>query len=338
MEIKFLSSSLLLAITAFPLFANAQCEPKHWMWHTYKKSFVTDEGRVVDTANKRISHSEGQGYGMLLAVHYDDKATFNKLWVWTQNNLQRDVDELFSWKWQPSTPHVPDKNNASDGDILVAWALMRAEKQWRNEGYGRSARNIIRTLQRSHIQRLGGETILLPGAHGFTFKERTVVNPGYWVYPAFDAFSQYDKSWERLSNSGLSILDKNLYGDAKLTPDWLEYSREKWQPADSFAPQFSYSNYRIPLYMVWGEKQHPLNRNYQNWLGRDNVAWVDVISGQKATYQPPPGANAIAQLVELADGTRSMKQGISVSPDGKDYYSDSLVLLSHMAFTERVCK
>ena len=37
-------------------------------WRAYKAHFVTEAGRVVDTANKGISHSEGQGYGMLLAV------------------------------------------------------------------------------------------------------------------------------------------------------------------------------------------------------------------------------------------------------------------------------
>src|SRR5436309_1896309 len=43
-----------------------------WAWRSYKARFVTDQGRVVDTANGRISHSESQGYGMLLAVAAGD--------------------------------------------------------------------------------------------------------------------------------------------------------------------------------------------------------------------------------------------------------------------------
>nr|WP_269809285.1 glycosyl hydrolase family 8 [Enterovibrio nigricans] len=243
-----------------------ECERNDGMWESYKRSFITLAGRVVDTANNHISHSEGQGYGMLMAAHYDDKATFDKLWRWTQRHLQRDVDPLFSWKWQPNKPHVPDVNNASDGDVLIAWALMRADEKWPEQDYERSARNIARSLKNSHIQKIGGETVLLPGSHGFSFDHRTVVNPGYWVYPALASFAKFDKTWRVLSESGLSILSKNLYGEERLTPDWLEYSDKGWQPADTFPSQFSYSNYRIPLYMIWGNRTHPLNRNFANWI------------------------------------------------------------------------
>ncbi|MDD1779826.1 glycosyl hydrolase family 8 [Enterovibrio sp. ZSDZ35] len=338
MKYSLMCAAMLAAMTSNAVHANAQCDRNDWMWASFKQSFVTSEGRVVDTANKRISHSEGQGYGMLMAVHYEDKAMFSKLWSWTERHLQREVDSLFSWKWQPQKPHIPDKNNASDGDVLIAWALMRAHSQWPRLGYNAKAKNIVRDLQTSHMRRVNGETVLLPGTHGFSFGDRTIVNPGYWVYPALASFSKYDKVWNALSDSGLSILSKNLYGDAKLTPDWLQYSAKGWQPANSFPSQFSYSNYRIPLYMVWGNKSHPLNRNFTRWIGKDNAAWIDVISGEKANYPPPAGARAIAQLVAMANGTRSVDQGISITPQGKDYYSDSLVLLSHMAYKERVCK
>ncbi|MEG9529489.1 MAG: glycosyl hydrolase family 8, partial [Hyphomicrobiales bacterium] len=42
-------------------------------WRAYRSRFITDQGRVVDTANGQISHSEGQGYGMLLAVAAGDR-------------------------------------------------------------------------------------------------------------------------------------------------------------------------------------------------------------------------------------------------------------------------
>jgi endoglucanase len=36
-------------------------------WAAYRDRFVMPDGRVVDDANGGISHSEGQGYGLLLA-------------------------------------------------------------------------------------------------------------------------------------------------------------------------------------------------------------------------------------------------------------------------------
>ena len=37
-------------------------------WAAYRDRFVLADGRVVDDGNGGISHSEGQGYGLLLAV------------------------------------------------------------------------------------------------------------------------------------------------------------------------------------------------------------------------------------------------------------------------------
>ena len=37
-------------------------------WRAYLAKFVTPDGRVVDNANGGVSHSEGQGYGLLFAL------------------------------------------------------------------------------------------------------------------------------------------------------------------------------------------------------------------------------------------------------------------------------
>jgi endo-1,4-beta-D-glucanase Y len=91
---------------------------------------VTAEGRVVDNANGGISHSEGQGYAMLIAERLDDRPTFETIWRWTQSNLLVRGDGLAAWRWSPETPHVADHNNATDGDLLIAWALAQASDRW----------------------------------------------------------------------------------------------------------------------------------------------------------------------------------------------------------------
>ena len=99
-------------------------------WDTFKQGFVEADGRVVDTGQARISHSEGQGFAMVFATHYDDRPTFERLWQWTQRNLQVRDDALLAWRWE-SQRGVTDRNNATDGDLLVAWALVRASEKWR---------------------------------------------------------------------------------------------------------------------------------------------------------------------------------------------------------------
>src|SRR6201989_3063834 len=107
-----------------------------------KSEFLVD-GRIIDRANGNISHSEGQGYGMLLSVAADDRDSFEAIWNWTQKQLYVRGDNLAAWKWDPdANPHVSDQNNATDGDLLIAWALMRAGKKWSEPKYTDAARAI----------------------------------------------------------------------------------------------------------------------------------------------------------------------------------------------------
>ena len=52
-------------------------------WEAYRSRFVEDSGRVVDNANGNISHSEGQGYGLLLALAASDRRSFEQIWSFT---------------------------------------------------------------------------------------------------------------------------------------------------------------------------------------------------------------------------------------------------------------
>ena len=72
------------------------------LWAKYKTLFVQNNGRVIDNANGNISHSEGQGFAMIIAVGANDPVTFAKLWAFTRDNLAVRKDSLLAWKWTPS--------------------------------------------------------------------------------------------------------------------------------------------------------------------------------------------------------------------------------------------
>src|ERR1700730_19167283 len=89
-------SAAVAALTLGPRIALADDQD----WATFKRRFIPNGERVVDTGNNDVSHSESQGWGMLFAESNGDKDTFQKLWQWTSATLQRG-DGLFSWRWSP---------------------------------------------------------------------------------------------------------------------------------------------------------------------------------------------------------------------------------------------
>src|SRR3989344_4487629 len=118
-------------------------------WQSYKKDYLYKEGRIIDPARGDSTISEGQSYAMLQSVWMDDKETFDLVWNWTKENLNRDEDNLLAWKWgkKQDGPYgfaeEGDRNSASNGDTDVALALIFAYKRWDDIKYLEDAKNLL---------------------------------------------------------------------------------------------------------------------------------------------------------------------------------------------------
>jgi len=308
-------------------------------WGTYRDRFVGDDGRVHDTGNKQVSHTEGQGWAMLFAESFDDRATFDRVWNWTRANLRRHDSALFAWRWDPSSENpIADTNNATDGDILIAWALTRTARHWRAPEYRKAAHPILAEIRGKLIERVGGEMVLLPGSDGFRSKDGAViVNPSYYVYPAFEEFSRIDRSpqWARLRRAGLQLLAKARFGRWGLTTDWVAVGKMgEVQPAADLPPRFGFDAIRIPLYLIWGSEATASRlaadlRYWSDFADKPIPAWVNVTDGSFASFPAPTGFQAV---IELARSWHQPKPPpLPEIGDKDDYYSASLILLAGLA-------
>lgn len=303
------------------------------VWRPFARRFVTHEGRVVDTGNGGISHSEGQGYGMVLAEAAGDRDAFDRLWRWTQATLARKDVRLFSWKYDPraATP-VADPNNATDGDILIAWALLRASKRWDDAACRQASAEIRAAIRQRMVWTVAGRTILLPGLVGFVETDATVVNPAYYVWPALDAFAKADgeRAWTPLIRDGERLLDEARFGAHRLTADWVAIDpKGALQPAPNRPPRFGFDAVRVPLYLLQSGRGNLLKPYADFWRAyamRDALppAWIDLSTGETATFPLSQGAQSIVALTLKAQPGR-------YPADDPDYYSNVLAAMSLVA-------
>ncbi len=280
-------------------------------WEAYKGAFLRDEGRIVDDANGGISHSEGQGYGMLLAVEFNDPGTFARLWDFTRTQLLIRDDGLAAWKWDPAAnPHVVDVNNATDGDILIGWALSAAAARWNRPDYLTAAQKLVRAVADHMVIDVAGAAMLLPGAQGFTAADRPdgpVVNPSYWVFGAFPSFAILtpDRNWNAVTQAGLQLVNRSRFSGWKLPSDWVSLAApDKPQPAEGFDPVFGYNSLRIPLYLldagiVDRQMLAPFDRA-MNGAQAAPVQLVDVKTGEVVQQLTDPGYRVLGSLLGCA--------------------------------------
>lgn len=327
--VSLLASSIVLAE------ANPASHILETEWTRYATQFVASDGRVIDNANGNISHSEGQGYGMLIAYLAGQPADFQRIWSFTESELLVRDDGLAAWRWEvDKTPHISDFNNATDGDILIAYALALAGRKWRKVAYLQAAARIATGILSQTVKMHSGRAILLPGVDGFSAESRPdgpVVNPSYLILEAFPILNDIIPSplWSALSDDGLDLISRARFGPARLPPEWLALNGIP-KPAKGFDPVFSYNAIRIPLYLIRsGITDATLLDRFQSGItgGGGEPSVIDLKTGRAVETLSDAGYRIIVGAIGcVTKGEPIQTENLRFDP--VNYYPASLQLLS----------
>lgn len=154
--------------------------------------FVFDIGNGAQPA-PYATLSEGQGYGMLLAVYMGDKATFDALWAYAR--AYHNTHGLMKWAVNQSGTAL-DSNAASDGDEDMAFALLAADRRW--GGYGSDLAALVGSMK-THL--VDPATYVLKSGD-WTGASAERIHPGYQDPAYYKAFAAYlgDGSWNSVSD------------------------------------------------------------------------------------------------------------------------------------------
>lgn len=303
-------------------------------WAAFKARFVSADGRIVDTGNGGVSHSEGQGYALMLAQAANDREAFSRIWSWTSANLLRKDMRLFSWRFDP-VKGITDYNNATDGDLIIAWALQLAGTRWSVPEYTVMSRAIRNEILSRLVRRYGGRTLLLPGLEGFIFSDSITVNPSYFVFPALDLFAKLEpkSAWPDVRDESLRLVRDGRFGAVDTPVDWMRVDQagRLWSDPDR-PPTFGYDAIRVPLYMIWSDRKNDQAlRGIRLWWSTARLpaggipATVNVVNGSMSSTGLSPGAQRIVQL------TLNGKLAAAMPPMHQDYYSTVLWILTGLA-------
>ena len=311
-------------------------------WTAYKDRFLEPSGRIVDNANGNISHSEGQGYGLLLAYLADNRGDFDTIWAFTRTEMLLRDDGLAVWRWDPAAkPHVTDANNATDGDLLIAYAAALAGRDWQRPDLTAAATAMASALVAGSIEKVGGSVLLKPANSGFGAKDRSdgpVFNPSYWVFEALPVMAALvpEGPWSQLAEGGNRLIaGAAQIGASGLPPDWVSLKAAPAQ-ADGFPEEFGYNAIRIPLYLIRagsGDRAllEAFRRNMTDSQGR--LLLVDVRTGATRQILDDPGYRAIPALIGCVLDRTKLPGDLSAF-SATDYYPSTLHLLS-LSFVRR---
>lgn len=339
------AAALGAAAIAVPARA-AACLP--WpAWDAFVANFIGSGGRVVEHADARQrTVSEAQGYAMFFALVANQRALFERLLRWTEDNLAGGdlTQRLPAWHWgrrDDGSWGVIDGNAAADADLWIAHALGEAARLWGVRRYGALAALLAERVLREETAELPGlGPTLLPGPRGFVLAPgRWRLNPSYLAPMQLRWFAnRMGGPWQALHDSALKV----LHGSAPrgLAPDWTVY--------DGTAQRFihdagggSYDAIRVYLWLGFSAaaSRDPalaaLQAHFAPMAALTEARGapperVDALAGPAAGDGPPGFSAALLpwlQTLGRAEAVRQQQQRVQERPPAPQAYYDQVLRL-----------
>jgi endoglucanase len=332
----------------------AAAAPVTWAaWSHFKARFISADGRVEDRDTAR-SHtvSEGQAYALFFALVANDRAAFERLLRWTEDNLcQGDLSaRLPAWQWGQQDGGgwgVIDANPASDADLWLAYALGEAGRLWQDRRYSALSSLVSARVMREETADLPGlGPTLLPGPKGFVLGNgRWRLNASYsppQLLQWLSAQAGQGAAWKRVAESSMRLLlgaaPKGFAGD------WTVYDSQQGFVPDLDGPEKGQGGYNaIRVYLWAGTLQEDATvrasllralqpmAHYVRETGAPPES-IDILSGQASGPGPSGFVAALLPFLQAQKdlpALRAQRARLQARPLREDaYYEQALSLFA----------
>ena len=215
-----------------------------WKTHRYRDC---GDGSACVPRDENDCISEGIGYGMLIAVGFDDRDVFDKLWAYYAKN--KNTTGVMNWQTSVCGGAIAT-GSATDGELDVAMALIQAACKWGGT-YQNEANTLIAAIRNNEVTDCGGQTVLMPGA-GYGGCSRT--NPSYFAPGYYKVFASLtgDSTWTNLADDSYTLLANLQSQMSGLVPDWTDSSGTIPSGTEGqYGPDASRTPWRIATDYVW---------------------------------------------------------------------------------------
>lgn len=327
-------------------------------------AYVDADGRVVRRDQGADTVSEGQAYGMLLAVAVRDEDRFDAVWAWTRSHLLQ-PSGLLAWRWQGGA--VVDPQPATDADLDAVTALLTAARVFDRptlHQQGVALAGAVLTLgtlpATDGVPADGGPTNAVPAAGRLLVagpwarQDPAVVNPSYLAPGTARGYAARtgDARWEAVADTQQALLDTLLGSPAqRLPPDWARVPAPQGvarvgqavptgPPDGSTGPLYGYDAPRLLVRLA--SSCAAADRRAAADLGerlgqRPLPALLDLDGGGRADYEQPLGLVAAASAAQAAGdgpGRDALLRRASALPAATDtYYGAAWVALGRALLT-----
>jgi beta-xylosidase/endo-1,4-beta-D-glucanase Y len=278
---------------------------------------VGDSMAYISDLKNHDVRTEGMSYGMMIAVQFDRKDIFDRLWRWSVKYMQHADGALKGYfAWSLKTDGTRNAQGpASDGELYYITSLLFAANRWGNDtgiDYLKEAQYIVDCA----FAKDGTDRIVnfidtthrlitfVPGGDGSQWTD-----PSYHVPAFYEVWARWLNDgrsgfWNECAAKAREYLHQSIHPETALNPDQNHYDGSILERETRFGPYrndaFRFDSWRVPMNIAldyaWScadrEWQQEYGHKFQDFLYLQGVnTFVDqyTIDGSPVTWILPAG-------------------------------------------------
>jgi oligosaccharide reducing-end xylanase len=219
-------------------------------------------------ADENDVRSEGQSYGMMIAVQMNMQTEFDNLWRFAQQRMQFSTNDAWNryFRWQGQvTVNGNDINvnfgqngPAPDGDEYFAAALYLADRRWGSNGavnYEQEADAIASAMLNNAgnaqgrvpvIDGASNMVVFFPQGNSAGFSDPSYHLPAFYELFAQDGNPGDANRWRQIANVSRQFFVQSANANTGLHPDYANFNGTP----NAGSPTFRFDAWRVPMNMA----------------------------------------------------------------------------------------
>ena len=241
---------------------------------------VGDSMAYISDIKNHDVRTEGMSYGLMIAVQFDRKDIFDRLWRWGKKYMQHQEGPLKGYfAWSCKTDGTRNAQGpASDGELYYVTSLIFASNRWGNStgiNYLAEAQNILDcSMQKIGMERVAPLINLehqlitfTPDPFGGRFTDPSYNVPAFnevWARWAEDGRSEF---WRACARKSREYLHKSIHPVTGLNPDYNNYDGTLLGSKRVIGDAFRFDSWRVPMNIALDYSWACADRKWQQEYG-----------------------------------------------------------------------
>lgn len=241
---------------------------------------VGDSMAYISDIKNHDVRTEGMSYGLMIAVQFDRKDIFDRLWRWGKKYMQHQEGPLKGYfAWSCKTDGTRNAQGpASDGELYYVTSLIFASNRWGNStgiNYLAEAQNILDcSMQKIGMERVAPLINLehqlitfTPDPFGGRFTDPSYHVPAFyevWARWAEDGRSEF---WRACAGKSREYLHKSIHPVTGLNPDYNNYDGTLLGSKRVIGDAFRFDSWRVPMNIALDYSWACADRKWQQEYG-----------------------------------------------------------------------